>query len=276
MTDSVGSNSGWRRFLAEPLLHFLILGGLLFWLDSRLVERRDDPRVIHLDAAVEAEIRQLFSAERGRDPDPAEMRALQERWVNNEILYREGLAQRLDKGDKAIQDRVIFKMLSVVETGLKAPPATDDTLRAYFDANRIKYDEPERLDFDEATLVGKADEVAVRDFAAALNDNRDVGGEANLRVFKARPLPTIDQGYGQDFSAHLRAAEQGRWLALETRDGWRAFRLASVTPAKPAVFEEVRAAVRQHWLDATMAELRTRAVEALGRKYRIIGWERTP
>ena len=276
MTDNVLTNSGARRFLAEPLLHFLLLGGLLFWLDSALVERRDDPRVIHLDAAVQTEIRQLFSSERGRDPDPAEMRALQERWVNNEILYREGLAQRLDKGDKAIQDRVIFKMLSVVETGLKAPPATDETLLAYFNANRAKYDEPERLDFDEATLVGKADEASVRDFATALNDNRAGETAANLRVFKARPLPTLDQGYGNDVGTRLRAAEVDRWIALETRDGWRAFRLASATPAKPAVFEEVRAAVRQHWLDAAMADLRTRAVEALGRKYRIIGWERTP
>ena len=276
MTDSLGSNSGWRRFLAEPLLHFLLLGGLLFWLDARLVERRDDPRVIHVDATVENEIRQIFSAERGRDPDPAEMRALKERWVYNEILYREGLAQRLDKGDKAIVDRVIFKMLSVVESGLKAPPATDDTLRAYFDANRAKYDEPERLDFDEAALVGKSDEASVRALATALNDNRDFGAEANLRVFKARPLPTLDQGYGQGFGARLRAAEQGQWLALETRDGWRVFRLSSVASAKPAVFEEVRAAVRQHWLDSTMTDLRTRAVAALGRKYKIIGWDGTP
>ena len=34
-------------------------------------------------------------------------------WLDNEVLYREGLALQVDKGDPAIRERVIFKALSL-------------------------------------------------------------------------------------------------------------------------------------------------------------------
>jgi hypothetical protein len=56
----------WRTWLREPLLHFLVLGGVLFGLDHALLSRTDDRHVIVLTAAVDAEARQLFKAARGR------------------------------------------------------------------------------------------------------------------------------------------------------------------------------------------------------------------
>lgn len=54
---------------------------------------------------------------------------------------------------------------------------------------------------------------------------------------------------------------------MQGRDGWRVMRLEAVTPARPAVFEALRGVVLQDWTDATMAEQRSAAVRALGRKY---------
>ena len=87
-------------------------------------------------------------------------------WLDNEVLYREGLALRLDKGDTAIRERVIFKALSVVDAGIKLPPVDDAVLREWFEKNRAKYDEPARYDFQEAVLAGERSEAAVRAFAA--------------------------------------------------------------------------------------------------------------
>ena len=45
------------RWLREPLLHFIILGGVLFAADHFIVSRSDDPRVIVIDAGVDARAR---------------------------------------------------------------------------------------------------------------------------------------------------------------------------------------------------------------------------
>lgn len=258
----------WPDWLKEPLLHFVVLGALLFALDDYLFSRAEDPRTIVVGAAVDGEAREVFKNSRGQDPTPEQMAALRQVWLDNEVLYREGLALRVDQGDTAIRERVIFKALNVVESNLKLPPVDDKTLRAWFEARREKYDEPARYDFQEAVLAGDNSESAVRSFVNELNTATG-STKAGLRVFKGRPHANIVQSYGPEFAKLLEEIPPGEWRALQTREGWRAMRLEAVIPGKEVPFEAVRNVVMQDWTDATMAEQRTAAVRSLATKYRI-------
>ncbi len=256
-------------WLREPLLHFAVLGALLFGVDALLASREGDPRVIVVDAEVDAHAIKVFEDARGREPNAQELYALRKVWLDNEVLYREGIALGLDKGDTAIRERVIFKALSMVDAGTKLPPVDEATLREWFLKNRAKYDEPARFDFEEAVLAGDRNEAAARAFAAALNAGTPGDTEAGLRVFTARPHDNIVQSYGPEFAAALAAAPMGEWQALPSREGSRVMRLKSMTPAKPAVFEDVAGAVVQDWTDFVMSEQRSTAVSALARKYKV-------
>ncbi len=257
------------NWLREPLLHFVVLGSLLFAVDHAIVRRADDPHRIVVGAAVDDEARALFKASRGREPDANELAALRRVWLDNEVLYREGLALQVDKGDSAIRERVIFKALSVVDANVKRPAADERALRAWFESNRARYDEPARYDFREAVLSGDTSEAAVRGFVATLNKGMPGDLDAGLRVFKGRPRANLVDSYGAAFVQALDEAAPGAWRALRTCAGWRAVRLEAVAPARPAVFEALRGVVLHDWIDAVMAERRTAAVRALGRKYRV-------
>lgn len=261
------SRPGWLR---EPLLHFLLLGGLLFGVDHYLVTREDDPRTIVVGAAVDAEAKQLFKASRGREPNAEELKALRNVWLDNEVLYREGLALQVDKGDTAIRERVIFKALSVVDANTKLPPVTDEALRKWFEGHRAKYDEPPRFDFQEAVLSGDASEAGIRKFVEALNAGTQGEAEAGLRVFKGRPRGNIEQSYGPEFAKALAEATPHTWLAMKGKDGWRAIRLEQLTAPKPAVFDALRNIVQQDWTDATLSEQRSAAVRGLMGKYKVV------
>jgi len=256
--------------MREPLFHFVVLGALLFAADHFIVGRVDDPRTIVVDAAVDSQAIQVFKAARGREPDKEELYALRRVWLDNEVLYREGLALQVDRGDPAIRERVIFKALSVVDANLKPPPFDERVLREWFEANRVKYDEPARYTFQEAVLVGENSEGPVRAFVEMLNRGRS-GGDLNagLRVYKGRPHSNVVQGYGEEFAAALEESPPGTWRAYSTRGGWRAIQLDSVTPPKAAVFDELRGVVLQDWMDAKMSEQRTAAVRALAKKYTV-------
>ena len=259
----------WPTWTREPLLHFILLGTLLFGIDHMLVGRRDDPRTIVVGPEVDAQARQLFKASGGRDPNADELKALRERWLDNEVLYREGVAMQVDRGDSAIRDRVVFKALSVVDANLKLPTFDDALLRQWFESRRTKYDEPARYDFDEAVLAGDNSESAVRGFVRAMNAGTPGDNRAGLRVFKGRPHDNLVQAYGAEFTRALEDGPPNEWRPLRTRDGWRAMRLNAATPPKPATFELLRGVVLQDWTDATMAEQRTAAVRALAGKYTI-------
>ena len=207
---------GWLR---EPLLHFVVLGGALFAVDHFLIGDADDPRTIVVGADVDREARETFKAARGREPRPDELEALHRVWLDNEVLYREGLALQVDKGDPAIRERVIFKALSVIDSNVHLPVSDDKLLRAWFEAHRDKYDEPTRYDFEEAALSGESSEPAVRAFVAELNRGTPGDARAGLRVFKARPHASIVESYGPELARSLAEAPQGTWQALRTRDG---------------------------------------------------------
>jgi hypothetical protein len=250
-------------------LHFIALGGLLFAVDHYLVVKAGDPHTIVVGADVDSEAVETFEAARGRKPNAKELEALHKVWLDNEILYREGLALQVDRGDTAIRERVIFKMLSVVDSNVRLPTADDATLRKYYEAHRDKYDQPARFDFEEAALSGDSSEAAVRDFVKQLNSGLPGDAKAGLRVFKDRPESNIVQAYGDAVAKALAAAKPGEWQALETKDGWRAMRVSAAYPPKPADFADILNVVRQDWVDATASEQRSAAVQALAKKYEI-------
>jgi len=266
MTSPGARTSKWLR---EPLLHFILIGAVLFGLDYFIAGRADDPHTIVVDQAVDAEAIQTFQTSRGRAPNAEELKALRQVWLDNEVLYREGVALGLDKGDIAIRERVIFKALSMVDANTKRPPIDEKVLREWFEKNRARYDQPARFSFQEAVLSGELSETAVRSFVSALNGGRAPDVEAGLRVFTDRPHGNIVQSYGTDFAAALEAAPPKEWRAIQGKDGWRAMRLESATPGQAADFEKLSGIVLQDWTDAVMSEQRSAAVRALAKKYTI-------
>jgi hypothetical protein len=260
---------GWLR---EPLLHFMLLGAALFALDHYFIGKAADPRLIVVGAEVDLEAKQIFKASRNREPSTEELMALRNVWLDNEILYREGLALGVDKGDVAIRERVIFKALSVIDANVKPPPVDEKVLRAWFEKNFAKYDDPARFDFQEAVMASDSSEAAVRAFVDSLNAGTPgvtSDAKAGLRVFKGRPHSNLVQSYGDEFAKALEQSPVGEWRAHRSRDGLRAVRLDAISQPTPAVFEKLIGVVKQDWVDATLAEQRSGAVRALAKKYNI-------
>lgn len=270
-SDRLTSLPWLATLLREPLVHFILLGSLVFAADAALTQWRGGEHEIVVPASVRKEARDTFVARARREPTEAEMRQFLGRWLDNEVLYREGLALGLDKGDPAMRERVIFKALNVVQAGIVLPTIDENGLRAWFDANRARYDVPARLSFDEAVPAEAADAQALRRFTAALNGQGTPQLEASLRSFKQRPHGTVVEAYGEEFAASLEQLKPEVWSVLNSSSGPRAVRLLDRTPARAATYADVRETVYQDWKDETAGRLTSEAVKALGRKYRVAG-----
>lgn len=268
------SDSRTGSWLSEPLVHFVVLGALLFALDHFLVTRADDPHTIVVSAEVNRELAEMFAGSRNRQPTPDELKSLQKVWLDNEVLYREGLANGLDRGDPMLRDRIIFKSMGLIESSVKVRVPDNEVLESWFQQHRDKYDEVPRISFEEAALSGNDSETEVQAFVTALNAGLPGDAKAGLRVFKTRPVSSIDQAYGADFAKSLQALPLNRWTALQTRDGWRAIRVTEVRPGIQADFAQHYTAILADWKDANASDQRTAAVRELWKKYNI-RYERT-
>lgn len=98
--------------LRAPALHFLLLGALLFGASS--LTAAPGPGAVRepvvITAARVEEIREDYHRTMGVAPTPRELAALIDKEAVDEMLYREALLLGLDRGDPAVEWRVIEKM----------------------------------------------------------------------------------------------------------------------------------------------------------------------
>src|SRR5262245_45510575 len=101
-----------KHWLREPLLHFLLIGLVLFAITRALNppgQRRNSYRIeLTVDDLRQAEI--IFASKWRRQPTAQELAGLIETKVREEILYREALALGLDKEDTIVKRRMAQKM----------------------------------------------------------------------------------------------------------------------------------------------------------------------
>jgi peptidyl-prolyl cis-trans isomerase C len=103
--------------IREPLVHFLGAGLMLFALDGSLADGSHasaDARVIVVDAAVRARLADDWQRIHGAPPSPSRHDELVAGWIDEQVLYREGLARGLERDDPRIIDRVASKMAFVL------------------------------------------------------------------------------------------------------------------------------------------------------------------
>ena len=241
---------GLRRVVREPLVHFFLLGGLVFGLDAVLNPPDRTERVITVTRAMRDTMRTNFDEDRERPATDAELNAMVENWVASEILYREGKRLGVDRGDDAIRDRVAFKLQLMIFSQLTPPSPTEADLRTWFDANRARFDEPERASF---YLGPPVDEATARTQLASVQAGTEPEGLKNrTRALIGRPVPSLAASFGEPFRDALLRQPMEQWSVLQSREGWHLVRLDSIRPAVPARLADVMdEAVRTFQTDDT-------------------------
>jgi peptidyl-prolyl cis-trans isomerase C len=101
------------KILREPLLHFLLLGAVIFavsvWREGRRPAEKARTQ-IEVTAGTIAWLREGFTRQWHRAPDAEELRGLVNDHLREEVLYREALAMGLDRDDSIVRRRMAQKM----------------------------------------------------------------------------------------------------------------------------------------------------------------------
>jgi hypothetical protein len=134
-----------RKLLREPLVHFLVLGAVLF-LVFDLTAESDQPqqrRIVVTPGQVE-QLAGQFSRTWMRPPTPGELEGLVREYVRSEIYYREALAMGLGQDDPYVRNRLALK-LEVLLDDLSARP-TRETRNCPASSRRMPSASPNRRD----------------------------------------------------------------------------------------------------------------------------------
>ncbi len=139
-----------KRWLSEPLLHFLLIGLVLFGVYAYTNRGRigiESPRQIVLSLDELRTMTAYFESQWHRPPTPQEFQAMVEDKIKEEVLYREGLVMGLDKGDTIVKRRMAQKVQFLAEDVAAAHEPSTAELKAWFEKNTEKFALPSRYSF---------------------------------------------------------------------------------------------------------------------------------
>jgi len=208
--------------LREPLFHFAVVGAVLFCADRpwsppdvQLPAAAPAPRTIRLGPETQRELAENFRHRQGREPSPEELGRARERWLEDEVLYREGVALGLASDDVLIKNRVVEKMRFVLSNAAPVRQPTDDELRAFWQERRADYDRPKRYDFEHVAVSGAtAGEQRANAERLARQLGAGLAGESlgpAHRLFEGRSAENVSAIFGPAVEAQLAALPTGGW-----------------------------------------------------------------
>jgi hypothetical protein len=267
------------KLLREPLLHFLLIGLVLFLVYGRVAPGDADARRIVVGQAQVDALASQFAASWNRPPTAQELRALVDSHVRDEILYREGEALGLGRDDAVIKRRVRQKYEVLSEELLAQDPPTDADLAAYLEEHADDFRRPPVVSFEQV-LVASAGS-AVDPAAAAATARRalergakpDAVGVPTLLPARGsdRPLDLVAREFGAEFARQLEALPVGTWSGPVTSGfGVHLVRIESRTPAAQPSLDEVRPLLAREWENARRKRAREANLATLLANYEIV------
>jgi hypothetical protein len=270
------------KLLREPLLHFILLGAVIFAAFGFITRHRTDkPGEIVVTQGALENIVTGFTRTWQRPPSEAELRGLVREYIREEVAYREALAMGLDRDDTIVRRRLRQKLEFLSDDLASRAQPTDADLQALLQAHpdlfqseplfsfRQIYLNPQlhgsNLQRDQARLLANLQRAGLHtDFASF--------GDPFLlpQTFQSVSLAEVKQTFGDQFASAISTASLGVWQG-PVASGYGAH-LVFVTQRSdghmPAL-ADVREQVRREWLDAKRSEATDKFYEALLRRYTI-------
>lgn len=233
-----------RWLLHEPLVHFFVLGAILFALAHL---RPDGARRIAVPPGLEDSLERRFRDLHGRAPSADERKEAFVAWRRDEALYREALQKNLHQNDATIRGILIDKMRT--EAALDLPPLTptDAELEGWLQANSEKYALPRRYDFQYVGFEKSSSDIdaSLAELVAGAEPGKlgrpVTGGKLTEQDLAAR-LP-------QPLAQRIPHLAPGTWQRVDGEDQAWAVRVRAVLGGVPPL-AQVRARVEADFVAA--------------------------
>lgn len=275
-----------KRLLREPLVHFLMIGLVLFVVYGYVHRGRSGVEPSKQIVLTLDDLRQMdmyFVSQWQRQPTQEEFGAMVEDKVREEVLYREALAMGLDKDDTIVKRRMAQKMQFLAEDVAAAQEPTTAELKAWYEKNTDKFALPSRISFrhlyfspDDRGQRAHDDAVkALERIAGQPEDSKLAASLADKFMFQDYygdiTPEQLAKEFGPQFAATVSNLKSGSWQGpIESGYGWHLVFVDTVIPGRIPAFEEIEPDVKTAWLGEQKQKAWQKAYEEMRAKYEVL------
>ncbi len=271
-----------RSFLREPLVHFLVLG-LLIFLFFKVNGGGTSPgstRILITQGQIE-NLAVGFARSWQRPATEAELKGLIDDYVKEEIAVREAVAMGLDRDDVIIRRRLRQKLEFITEDTVASNPPTDTELQAWMTQHPESFRTEPQVAFRQVYVSTARRGAAARAEADKLLTQLRAGGPhiainqlGDSTMLPSEqplgPLREVARSFGDDFAQQVTKLEPGKWTGpLESSFGLHLVLVEEKIPAARQELSDVRPLVEREFLaERRKTELQS-LYDRLSKKYTI-------
>ena len=253
-----------RRFIREPLVHFLAAGSVLFLLMSQFGSSDSLDRSITINEEEVARLASQWEQTWQRPPSAQQLDSLIRDYIKEEVYVREAMRLGLDVDDPIIRRRLRAKMEFLATAEIQNMEPTDAELQRYYDTKKSLYAAKPAFSFDQQFL-GEDQNVAQDSMRALLRGQKPLSQALSVpQSMEDAEWDSVSRQFGDDFANSLRNAPQGKWSGpVRSGFGWHAVRVRNVVAAGTPALSVVRQRVSNDWRAETQSKREAAAYQAL-------------
>lgn len=270
------------KLLREPLLHFLLLGAVIFLIYG-LVSRHSATKPGEI-VVTQAKVENLvtgFTRTWQRPPTQDELQGLIRDYVREEVAYREALAMGLDRDDTIIRRRLRQKWEFLNDNLATQAEPTDAELQAFLQSHPDNFKTETTFTFRHVYLNPQLHGTRLsRDAARILAELGQRGEKADLNAvgdpfvlghqFQKIPLSETKTMFGEQFASGLAAVRTGRWQGpMQSGYGSHLVFVSERAEGHLPALAEIRSEVQREWANAKRLESEESLYQGLLKRYTI-------
>ena len=256
-------------FNKEPFILFTIPAILIFLLYA-FTSSSNEYRIILTNEQIESYIENQENL-LGYKFNPDQKEEAINRFINDEILYREAKRRGLDISDGKIHHRLINKMLFIYQVEVNEP--TQSELEIFYTKNREYYIKPERISFEHSFFSTKPsnatsiiNELKKTDETTKIGENFWLGNKLNK--YSRKELEPI---FGVDFTENILMLEPGNWYGpYSSNKGFHFVKVLEKESDEYIPMNKLGNTLKEDWFKTQSAKNIEKRIDELRNKYKIV------
>jgi len=271
-----------NKLIREPLIHFLLLGGLLFALYSFLNKDEVDPEdyTIHITQSDVDRLVKAYQKNWNSLPDSTTLAAIIEDEIKTELLYREALRMNLDHNDEIIRRRLKQKYEFLVKDLVSLDQPSDKVLQNFYQEHAHLYQRPTAISFNQIYFSPDQRKDPQQDAQALLTQVPNQKISASLEQygdnfhlsnrFVRNDKESVRQAFGKQFADALFQLNQQGWVPpIQSGYGYHLVYIDTILPPQALSFDQVKERIGHDWQQQQQVQYNKRLFENLRSQYKI-------
>ena len=269
-----------KKLLKEPLLHFALIGAVLFLIYGLVDQGQTSEDAILIDDSDVNEIVSKFELQWNRPPSLDELSGLLGEMIQQEVFYQEALRLNLDHNDEIIKRRLAQKMQFLSNDLAEMVEPSEEELNNHLQANSEKFQTPAYYSFYQVYFstdlhpdaAARAKEVLAEVAGKDPEWMRRQGDPIALKFhYEGITDFNLRRQLGTEFMLAMKEVETGSWTGpVRSGYGYHLILMEEVIPPETPALKEVRDDVLADLNYVRQGELKRSILKELLNEYQLV------